>query len=92
MKILYLNIQGVIEGTGRAMRTCGHNLVLRSGCVESLETLRSSTFDAAVIEDYSDAPEILHSTVEAHQSQAIWRTVAAYKNVRRTTVGGQYGQ
>jgi hypothetical protein len=49
MKILYLNILGVIEGTGRAMRACGHNLVLGSGCVEALETLRNPTIDAVVI-------------------------------------------
>lgn len=67
MKILYLNIRGVIGETGRAMRACGHKLVLSSGCVEALETLRNFKFDAVVIED-GDHPEILHFTVEAHQS------------------------
>jgi hypothetical protein len=71
MKILYMNILGVIEGAGRAMRDCGHNLVLRSGCVEALETLRNGTFDAVVIEDGNQDPEILHFTVEAHQSHPI---------------------
>jgi hypothetical protein len=68
MKILYLNIPGVIGEAGRTMRAFGHNLVLRSGCLEALETLRNSTFDAVVIEDGNDDPEILHFTVEAHQS------------------------
>jgi hypothetical protein len=71
MKILYLNIPGVIGEAGRAMRAFGHNLALRSGCVEALESLRNSTFDAVVIENGNDDPEILHFTVEAHQSHPI---------------------
>jgi len=67
MKILYLNMRGVIGEAGRAVRAGGHTLVLRCGCVEALETLRNFKFDAVVIED-DDHPEILHFTVEAHQS------------------------
>jgi hypothetical protein len=69
MQILYINIRGVIGKTGRAVRACGHNLMLRSGCVEALEIVRNSTFDAVVIEDDNDDPEILRFTVEAHQSR-----------------------
>lgn len=69
MNILYLNMQGVLGETGRALERRGHNLVLRTGCVEALETLRAFAVDALVIEDDKNAPEILHFTVEAHQSR-----------------------
>ena len=68
MNILYINLRGGIGETGRAMRACGHKLVLRSGCVEALESIRNARFDALVIEDDNQDPEILHFTVEAHQS------------------------
>ena len=68
MKILYLNVRGIVGETGRAMRACGHKLALRSGCVEALESIHNATFDAVVIEDDNQDPEILHFTVEAHQS------------------------
>ena len=71
MKILYLNIRGVIGEAGRAVRAFGYHLVLRSGCVEALETLHNETFDALVIEDSNQDPAILHFTVEAHQSHPI---------------------
>ena len=68
MNILYLNVRGFLGETGRAIRACGHKLVLRSGCLEALESIRNGTFDALVIEDHSQDLEILHFTVEAHQS------------------------
>ena len=67
MNILYMNLRGVIGETGRAIRACGHKLVLRSGCVEALESIRNATFNALVVEDDNEDPEILHFTVEAHQ-------------------------
>jgi hypothetical protein len=68
MKILYLNVRGVIGEAGRAVRASGHNLVLRSDCIDALETIRNGTFDALVIEDGDQDQRILHFTVEAHQS------------------------
>ena len=68
MNILYMNVRGVIGETGRAMRAQGHKLVLRSQCVEALESIRNETFGAVVIEDDNQDAEILHFTVEAHQS------------------------
>jgi hypothetical protein len=68
MNILYVNIRSVLGETGRALQRRGHNLVLRSGCVEALGTIRTFSFDAVVIEDDNNDPEILHFTVEAHQS------------------------
>ena len=68
MNILYLNVRGFLGETGRAIRACGHKLVLRSGCVEALESIHNATFDALVIEDDKQDPEILDFTVEAHQS------------------------
>ena len=53
MNILYMNVRGVIGETGRAMRAQGHKLVLRSECVEALESIRNETFGAVVIEDES---------------------------------------
>lgn len=68
MNILYLNVWGLLGETGRAIRACGHKLVLRSECVQALESIRNATFDALVIEDDNQDPAILHFTVEAHQS------------------------
>ena len=68
MNILYMNIRGVIGENGRAIQTRGHHLVLRSGCIEAFRALRDSTFDAVVIEDDGNDPEILRFTVETHQS------------------------
>jgi hypothetical protein len=68
MNILYMNVRGVIGETGRAMRAQGHKLVLRSECVEALESIRNETFGALVIEDDNQHPDILHFTVETHQS------------------------
>lgn len=68
MNILYVNVRDVIGETGRAMRAHGYKLVLRSDCVEALESIRNETFGALVIEDDDHHPEILHFTVEAHQS------------------------
>ena len=68
MNILYINVRGAIGETGRAMQACGHKLVLRSGCYEALESIHSANFDAVVIEDDKQDPEILDFTVEAHQS------------------------
>jgi hypothetical protein len=68
MKILYLNIRGVVGQTGRAIQASGHNLVLRSRCIDALQTIRNEPFDALVIEDSGQDPGILHFTVEAHQS------------------------
>lgn len=70
MKILYLNLRGVLGETGRTMRRHGYNLVLRSGCDDALEIIRHQTFDAVVIEDGDQDPEILHFTVEVHQIRA----------------------
>ena len=67
MTILYVNLRGVIGDTGRAIRSCGHKLELRSGCVEALQAIRDRIFDALVIED-GRYPEILDFTVEAHKS------------------------
>ena len=68
MNILYINARGAIEKIGRAMQACGHKLVLRSGCVEALESIHNATFDALVIEHDNQDPQILNFTVEAHQS------------------------
>ena len=68
MKILYLNVRGVIGQTGLAVQASGHNLVLRSRCLDALETIRNETFDALVIEEGGQDPGILHFTVEVHQS------------------------
>ena len=68
MNILYMNVRGVVGETGRAIRGQGHKLVLRSECVEALESIRNETFGAVVIEDDNQDAEILHFTVEAHQS------------------------
>jgi hypothetical protein len=68
MNILYIDFRGVIGKAGRALQACGHKLVFRSGCVEALESIRNATFDALVIEDDNQDPEILDFTVEAHQS------------------------
>ena len=68
MNILYLNVRGFLGETGRAIRACGHKLVLRSGCVEALASIRNAPFDALVIEHDNRDPQILNFTVEAHQS------------------------
>lgn len=68
MNILYLNVKGVIGKMGRAMRACGHKLVLRSCGAEALESIQKAKFDALLIEDDKHDAEILHFTIEAHQS------------------------
>jgi hypothetical protein len=75
MNILYMRVRGVIGGTGRAMRAQGHKLVLRSECVEALESIRHETFGAVVIEDDNQDAEILHFTVEAHQTTRLLRSL-----------------
>jgi hypothetical protein len=68
MNILYVNIQGVLGESGRALQRRGHSVVLRSRCDQALGTIRNFSFDAVLIEDDNNDPEILHFTVEAHQS------------------------
>lgn len=68
MNILYLNIRDVLGETGRAIQRRGHKLVPCSGCDEAFRALRNVAFDAVVIEDDNNDPEVLHFTVEAHQS------------------------
>ena len=68
MKILYVNIRGVLGENGRAIQRRGHKLVPCSGCHEAFRALRNVAFDAVVIEDDNNDPEVLHLTVEAHQS------------------------
>lgn len=67
MNILYVNIRGGLGETGRKIQKRGHHLVLHSACAEALAALRHFPFDAVVIEDDNNDPEILHFTVEAHQ-------------------------
>ena len=69
MNILYVNRQSVLGETGKAMRARGHSLVSRTKCVETLETIRSQTFDAVVIEDESEDLEIFDLTIRAHEME-----------------------
>lgn len=69
MNILYINLRGFFGETGHELRTRGHSVVLRSECGPALELIRNGIFDAVVIEDGNQDPQILHFTVEAHQSQ-----------------------
>jgi len=69
VNILYVNRQSVLGETGKAMRARGHSLVSRTKCVEALETIRSQTFDAVVIEDESEDLEIFDFTIRAHEME-----------------------
>jgi len=70
VNILYVNRQSVLGETGKIIKARGHSLVSRNKCVEALETIRSQTFDAVVIEDESEDLEIFNFTIRAHKHSA----------------------
>lgn len=65
-RILYLHPKPNAGKTDEALRNHGHKLVVARRYVDGLEMLRSQKFDAVVIDDNDENPEVLDFTVQAH--------------------------
>jgi hypothetical protein len=68
MNILYINRQSAWGETGYAMKTRGHTIVPRNGCIDALETIPNGSFDAVLIEDENEN-DLLDFIIEAHHLQ-----------------------
>lgn len=65
-RILYLDPKSSGGRTGEVLRNRGDKLVATSRYGDAIEMLRSHDFDAVVIDDEDESPEILDFTVQAH--------------------------
>jgi DNA-binding NtrC family response regulator len=65
-RILYLDPKSRGGRTDEVLRNRGHKLVAARRYVDALEILRSQSFDAVVIDDEDENPEVLDFTVQAH--------------------------
>ncbi len=65
-RVLYVDTRSSAARTDEVLRKHGHKLVATCSYVDALEMLRSQRFDAVVIEDEDENPEVLDFTVQAH--------------------------
>ncbi len=65
-RILYLHPKSNAANTAQILRNHGHKLVATCRYVDALEMLRTQSFDAVVIDDEDENPQVLDFTVQAH--------------------------
>lgn len=65
-RILYLRPKLNAAKTDEVLRNHGHKLVVTCSYMEAVEMLRRQSFDAVVIDDEDENPEVLDFTVQAH--------------------------
>ena len=65
-QILYLDLKSNRGTTDEILRDHGHRLVATCSYVDALGKLRSRSFDAVVIDNEDENPEVLDFTVQAH--------------------------
>ena len=65
-RILYLHPQSNPTNAAQILRNHGHKLSATSRYVEALQMLHTQSFDAVVIDNKDENPEVLDFTVQAH--------------------------
>jgi DNA-binding NtrC family response regulator len=66
MRILYFNAESDLEETAELLTERGYEVVSVTASHKALELIRTQPFDAVVIGDEREGPEVLDFTFKAH--------------------------
>lgn len=69
MRILYFNAEPDLEETAELLTERGYEVASVTASHEALELIRTEPFDAVVIGDEKEGPEVLDFTVKAHRTR-----------------------